>query len=203
MPKAKPEVAAEGETNITPTSPEQAPTEENKASIETDALGNPISDENGEIVLTADHPISNPQFASPEEIKALPLATVVLTKDTRTDRKTGVKRESYSARVVLDRITGFNLVLTDAEYGLIVTESGKSYVPLQFNYSAHIRIVKTIFENGSAQYRLDAFLANEVRVSQVLDNNSAILKLYLARIEKGILPEIFKPEVRVAKRKAD
>lgn len=200
MPKNKTEVTAEGET---PVSPELVPAEEIKAAIETDALGNPISDENGEVIVAADHPISNPQFASPEEIKRLPLATVVLTKDTRTDRKTNVKRETYSARIVLDRITGFNIVLTDAEYGLIVTESGKSYVPLQFSYSAHIRFVKTVFENGSAQYRLDAFLADAVRISQVLDGNSAILKLYLARLEKGILPETFKPEVRIAKRKAD
>ena len=162
-------------------------------------------DENGEIIAKTEdgQKISNPMFADEAEIKSLPMATVTITKDLRTDRKTGVKRATYTASLVLDRITSIPLPIGEAEYGLIAAESGRSFVPLQFSYKVHCRFVKTIFENGNSQLRVDAFLSDEVRVSSLIDQRSFVGKLYLKRVAQGAIPEELHPMVRYAVKKAE
>lgn len=159
-----------------------------------------LTDENG-VVLENQSIISNPQYASKEEIAALPKATVTITKETREDRRTGIKRFIYTARLVLDRITCNTINLNEAEYGLIVAESGKEYFGLQTNIDAPVRFVKTIFENGNSTIRLDLFLSESVRIAQILDPHSAFYKLYLNRVEKHAFPD-FEPIVRYAKKTA-
>ena len=162
-------------------------------------------DENGEIIAKTEdgQKISNPMFASREEIIALPMATVTITKDLRTDKKTNVKRAIYTASLVLDRITNIPLAIGEAEYGLIAAESGKTYVPLQFTYKVHCRFVKTVFENGNSQLRVDAFLCDAVRISQIIDQRSFVGKLYLLRCEQGAIPQELQPIVRYAVKKAE
>ena len=157
-----------------------------------------LTDENG-VVLDNQSIISNPQYASKEEIAALPKATVTITKETREDRRTGIKRFIYTARLVLDRITCNTINLNEAEYGLIVAESGKEYFGLQTNIDAPVRFVKTVFENGNSTIRLDLFLSESVRIAQILDPHSAFYKLYLNRVNSHALPQ-FEPIVRYAKK---
>lgn len=177
-------------------SPEVKPEE---SAAETFGEETPIlTDENG-VVLEKESLISNPQYASKEEIAALPKATVIITKETREDRKTGIKRFIYTARLVLDRITCNTINLNEAEYGLIVAESEKEYFGLQQAIDAPVRFVKTVFDNGNAQYRLDLFLSESVRIAQILDPHSAFYKLYLNRVAHHAFPE-FEPIVRYARK---
>ena len=107
-------------------------------------------------------------YITKEEIDAMPLCDLEVTKSTITSKTNNVRRESFQAILRFDRLTSFRMNITNDDYALLHYFSGKQYISDQFNVRAHVRIIETKWpaKDGRPEhssYRLDIYVTEDVK----------------------------------------
>ena len=109
-------------------------------------------------------------YVTEEEIKAMPLVDLEVTKTTITSKTTNVHRDTYQAVVKFDRLSSFKLNITNDDFALLHYFSGKQYISNQFTVRAHVRVVETKWpekdgREAHSSYRLDIYVTEDLRWS--------------------------------------
>ena len=109
-------------------------------------------------------------YVTEEEIKAMPLVDLEVTRSTITNKNSNVRRDTYQAILKFDRLTSFKLNITNDDFALLHYFSGKQYVSDQFTVRAHVRIIETKWpakdgREAHSSYRLDIYVTEDLRWS--------------------------------------
>ncbi len=109
-------------------------------------------------------------YVTEEEIKAMPLVDLEVTKSTITNKNSNVRRDTYQAMLKFDRLTSFKLNITNDDFALLHYFSGKQYINDQFTVRAHVRIIETKWPEKDGRpehssYRLDIYVTEDLRWS--------------------------------------
>lgn len=109
-------------------------------------------------------------YVTEEEIKAMPLVDLEVTKSTITNKNSNVRRDAYSAMLKFDRLAHFKLNITNDDFALLHYFSGKQYISDQFTVRAHVRIIETKWpekdgREAHSSYRIDIYVTEDLRWS--------------------------------------
>ena len=109
-------------------------------------------------------------YVTEEEIKAMPLVDLEVTKSSITNKNSNVRRDTYQAMLKFDRLTSFKLNITNDDFALLHYFSGKQYINDQFTVRAHVRIIETKWpekdgREAHSSYRLDIYVTEDLRWS--------------------------------------
>ena len=109
-------------------------------------------------------------YVTEEEIKAMPLVDLEVTKSTITNKNSNVRRDTYSAMLKFDRLAHFKLNITNDDFALLHYFSGKQFINDQFNVRAHVRFVETKWpekdgREAHSSYRIDIYVTEDLRWS--------------------------------------
>lgn len=109
-------------------------------------------------------------YLTEEEIKAMPLVDLEVTKSTITSKNSNVHRDTYSAMLKFDRLTSFRINITNDDFALLHYFSGKQYISDQFTVRAHVRVIETKWpekdgREAHSSYRLDIYVTEDLKWS--------------------------------------
>jgi len=146
---------------------------------------------------------SDPHFVSirnlpKKDLLALPSVDCVVTKSTRTDKRTKTVSDNYSVDVVYDFVTKFHATLTGNQYGLLVTIMPDKFVPEQFRCRAKVRITKFGWGKNDrgddrSSYLVEIFFSPLLSLSYKLQANDPFVTLLELRVQKGAIDASLAP----------
>ena len=147
--------------------------------------------------------MKNPlSYLKEEEINAMPLVDLEVTKSVSNVKEQKIKRTSYSARLIFDRLTFFRTNISSDDFALLTyyADKDKDFVENQFTVPVHVRIVETQWpEKGEikAHSRFEMQIYVNERLGYRFDiTNSSFLDAYQVGRERGKLKE-FDPVIRI------
>ncbi|MCI1245266.1 MAG: hypothetical protein LKG11_04930 [Bacilli bacterium] len=128
----------------------------------------------------------------------LPTIDVLITKSSRTDRRTKTVNDNYSADVIFDFITKYHIVLTGNQYGLLVTIQNGKFVPEQFRAKAKVRITKFVWGQNDqgkerSSYMVELYFDRLLILSYRLQPSDPFVQLLLLRLSKGLIGKEYAP----------
>ena len=136
------------------------------------------------------------QFIKPEEVNAMAIVPMEVTKSTITNKNTEVKRDAFSAALKFDRLTSFKLNISGDDFALIHYYSQRKYLADQFTVQARVRIVETKWpekdgRKAHSSYLIQIYLTDELKWEFDI-TKSQFLSAFLAGIKVGGLSQ-YKP----------
>ena len=139
-------------------------------------------------------------YVTEEEIKAMPLCDLEVTRSNITSKQNNIRRESFQAILRFDRLTSFRMNITNDDFALLHYFSGKQYISDQFTVRAHVRIIETKWPEkdgrpAHSSYRLDIYVTEDLKWSFDI-TKAQFLPVLKMGIKNGSLAN-FKPIERL------
>ena len=137
--------------------------------------------------------INSIQFIKPEEVNAMALVPMEVTKSVIANKNTEVKREQFSAALKFDRLTTFKLNISNDDFALIHYYSQRKYLADQFTVQAHVRVIETKWpekdgRKAHSSYLIQIYLTDDLKWEFDI-TKSQFLPVYLAGIKAGSLSQ--------------